>query len=193
VNHFHFEFEYLKKDIFPEFKVEMIHGKVPVLEKNKIMKNFQKQKIDILVSTSVVEVGIDIPNATIMIIEDADRFGLAQLHQFRGRIGRKGDKSYCLLFYNENRAVPKRLKSLAKITNGLQLSEIDLKLRGPGQFLGTKQWGLPDIAMNALNNFALVEKTRQAAKQILEKDPQLKKYPLLKKRVKKFQEKTHLE
>jgi len=147
----------------------------------------------VLISTSVVEVGIDIPNATIMLIESADRFGLAQLHQFRGRIGRKGDESYCLLFHSKGTSAPRRLRSLAKIDNGLELAEIDLKLRGPGQFLGTKQWGLPDIAMNALDDFSLVKKTRQTAKEILELDPKLKKHPSLKKRVKKFQEKIHLE
>jgi len=187
------EFEYLSEKVFPKLKLAMLHGKVPTIEKSQIMKQFQRGKIDILVSTSVVEVGIDIPNATIMIIEGADRFGLAQLHQFRGRIGRKGDESYCLLFHSKDTAAPRRLRSLAKIENGLELAEIDLKLRGPGQFLGTKQWGLPDIAMNALDDFSLVEKTRQAAKEILETDPKLKKHPLLKKRVKKFQEKIHLE
>jgi len=187
------EFEYLSKKIFPKLRLAMLHGKIPTLEKSKIMKDFQRGKIDVLISTSVVEVGIDIPNATIMLIESADRFGLAQLHQFRGRIGRKGDKSYCLLFHSKGTSAPKRLRSLAKIDNGLELAEIDLKLRGPGQFLGTKQWGLPDIAMDALNDFSLVEKTRQTAKEILELDPKLKKHPLLKKRVKKFQEKIHLE
>jgi len=187
------EFEYLSKKIFPKFRLAMLHGKVPSLEKNKIMKDFARGKIDVLVSTSVVEVGIDIPNATIMLIEGADRFGLAQLHQFRGRIGRKGDESYCLLFYSNNKSAPKRLRSLAKIDNGLELAEIDLKLRGPGQFFGTKQWGLPDIAMNALGDFSLVERTRQIAKEILGLDPKLKKHPLLKKRVQKFQEKIHLE
>lgn len=187
------EFEYLSEKIFPKLRLAMLHGKVPSLEKNKIMKDFARGKIDVLVSTSVVEVGIDIPNATIMLIEGADRFGLAQLHQFRGRIGRKGDKSYCLLFYSNNKSAPKRLRSLAKIDNGLELAEIDLKIRGPGQFFGTKQWGLPDIAMNALADFSLVEKTRQIAKEILELDPKLKKHPLLKKRVQKFQERIHLE
>jgi len=187
------EFEYLSKKVFPKLRLAILHGKMPSLEKSKIMKDFQRGKIDILVSTSVVEVGIDIPNATIMLIEGADRFGLAQLHQFRGRIGRKGDRAYCLLFHSKGTSAPRRLRSLAKIDNGLELAEIDLKLRGPGQFLGTKQWGLPDIAMNALDNFSLVEKTRQTAKKILELDPKLKKHPLLKKRVKKFQTTIHLE
>jgi len=187
------EFEYLSKKVFPKLRLAILHGKMPSLEKSKIMKDFQRGKIDILVSTSVVEVGIDIPNATIMLIEGADRFGLAQLHQFRGRIGRKGDRAYCLLFHSKGTSAPRRLRSLAKIDNGLELAEIDLKLRGPGQFLGTKQWGLPDIAMNALDNFSLVEKTRQTAKKILELDPKFKKHPLLKKRVKKFQTTIHLE
>jgi len=107
----------------------------------------------------VIEVGIDIPNATVMLIEGAERFGLAQLHQFRGRIGRTGEQSYCFLFYNSrSKNAIARLKALSKIENGLELAEKDLKIRGPGQFLGTKQWGIPDIAMNALDDFSLVEK-----------------------------------
>jgi ATP-dependent DNA helicase RecG len=184
------EFENLSKKIFPQFRIAILHSKVPATEKNQIMKNFQKGKIDILVSTSVVEVGIDIPKATVMLIEDADRFGLAQLHQFRGRIGRKGNKSYCLLF---SKKASSRLKALVKIQNGLELAEKDLKIRGPGQFLGTKQWGLPDVAMSALDNLSLVEIARETAKEILQGDIELKKNPILKKRVQKFQQKIHLE
>ena len=185
------EFERLQKDTFPQFKLLMIHGKIATTEKNRIMKEFSKKKADILVSTSVIEVGIDIPNATVMIIEGAERFGLSQLHQFRGRIGRAGDKSYFLLFFNSgSKTVYARLKAMERIDNGLELAERDLKFRGPGQFLGTKQWGLPDIAMNALNKFSLIEKTRQSAKTIL---PNLNKYPELKKRLKAFQENIHLE
>ena len=188
------EFENLSKKVFPRFKLAMLHGKMATTEKSQIMKDFQKGKINILVSTSVIEVGIDIPKATIMIIEGAERFGLAQLHQFRGRIGRSGDKAYCFLFYNSNSQKSKaRLRALVKIQNGLELAERDLKIRGPGQFLGTKQWGLPDIAMNALDDLSLVEQARQEARKILENDPELKKNPILKRRVKKFQEKTHLE
>ena len=185
------EFERLQKDIFPQFKILMMHGKLSSTEKNKIMKEFSKKKADILVSTSVIEVGIDIPNATLMIIEGAERFGLSQLHQFRGRIGRAGDQAYFLLFFNSgSKTVYARLKAIESIDNGLELAERDLKFRGPGQFLGTKQWGIPDFAMHALDDFSLVEKTRQAAKTIL---PQINYYPELKKRLKAFQDNIHLE
>jgi ATP-dependent DNA helicase RecG len=188
------EYERLSKDVFPQFRLAMLHGKMPTLKKAQIMKEFKNEKIDILVSTSVIEVGIDIPNATVMLIEGAERFGLSQLHQFRGRIGRKGDQSYCFLFYNSrSKNARARLKALAKIDNGLELAEKDLKIRGPGQFLGTKQWGIPDIAMNALDDFSLVEKTRQAAKGILATDPELKKFPALKQRLNKFTQIIHLE
>jgi len=188
------EYEKLSKEVFPQFKLAMLHGKMPTTEKNQIMKDFKNKKIDILVSTSVIEVGIDIPNAAVMLIEGAERFGLAQLHQFRGRIGRKGDQSFCFLFYNaRSKNARQRLEALAALDNGLELAEKDLKLRGPGQFLGTKQWGIPDIAMDALNDFSLVEKTREAAKEILNQDPELKNFPALKQRLSKFQENVHLE
>jgi len=188
------EFKRLSKKIFPQFKVAMLHGKMPVSEKNSIMKDFRRQKIDILVSTSVVEVGIDVPNATVMLIEGAERFGLSQLHQFRGRIGRQGDQAYCLLFYNSrSKNAYARLKALVTTDNGLELAEKDLKIRGPGQFLGTKQWGLPDIAMSALDDFSLVEKTRETAKEVLDNDPELKNLPLLKRRLSSFRKNIHLE
>ncbi len=188
------EYERLSKDVFPKFKLAMLHGKMSSTEKTKIMKDFKNEKTNILVSTSVVEVGIDIPNATVMLIEGAERFGLSQLHQFRGRIGRTGEQAYCFLFYNSrSKNARARLKALSKIDNGLELAEKDLKIRGPGQFLGTQQWGIPDIAMNALDDFSLVEKTREAAKKILAIDPELKNYPLLKQRLKQFQQSIHLE
>jgi len=188
------EFKRLSKKIFPQFKVAMLHGKMPVSEKNSIMKDFRRQKIDILVSTSVVEVGIDVPNATVMLIEGAERFGMSQLHQFRGRIGRQGDQAYCLLFYNSrSKNAYARLKALVTTDNGLELAEKDLKIRGPGQFLGTKQWGLPDIAMSALDDFSLVDKTRETAKEVLDNDPELKNLPLLKRRLSSFRKNIHLE
>ncbi|MEA3452736.1 MAG: ATP-dependent DNA helicase RecG [Patescibacteria group bacterium] len=188
------EYKRLSEKIFPKFKLAMLHGKMPITEKAQIMKKFKNGKIDILVSTSVIEVGIDIPNATVMLIEGAERFGLSQLHQFRGRIGRTGEQSYCFLFYNSrSKNAIARLKALSKIENGLELAEKDLKIRGPGQFLGTKQWGIPDIAMNALNDFSLVETTREAAKKILSSDPKLKNLPALKKRLSKFTKTIHLE
>ena len=188
------EYEKLSKTIFPDLKVGMLHGKMKSKEKEKIMKDFKNKKIDILVSTSVVEVGIDIPNATVMMIEGAERFGLAQLHQFRGRVGRSKYQSYCFLFSDSPAKKTKaRLKALLTSKNSFELAEKDLKIRGPGDFFGQRQWGIPDIAMNSLSNIFLVEKTRQVAKEILEEDPSLKKYPFLKERIDNFQQRIHLE
>ena len=188
------EYQKLAKEIFPDLKVEMLHGRMKAEKKEKIMKDFEDQKIDILVSTSVVEVGVDVPNASVIVIEGAEKFGLAQLHQFRGRVGRAKHQSYCFLFTDSN--IPKtqqRLKALIDCENGFELAEKDLQIRGPGDFFGKKQWGIPDLAMSALKNLALVEKTRERASEILKKDPELKNYPLLRKKLKKFKGKIHLE
>lgn len=188
------EYEKLSKIIFPDLKVGMLHGKMKSKEKEKVMKDFKNKKIDILVSTSVVEVGIDIPNASVMMIEGSERFGLAQLHQFRGRVGRSKYQSYCFLFSDSPATKTKaRLKALLTSKNSFELAEKDLKIRGPGDFFGQRQWGIPDIAMNSLTNIFLVEKTRETAKEILEEDPYLKKYPLLRERIDNFQQKIHLE
>ncbi len=188
------QFKKLSEKVFPDLKIGMLHGKMAVQEKRKIMEEFKKKKIDVLVSTSVVEVGIDIPGATVMMIEGAERFGLAQLHQLRGRVGRSDLQSFCFLFTDlPSKKTRLRLKALLDCENGFELAEKDLKIRGPGDFLGTRQWGIPDLAMDALKNIQLVEKTRKAAGEILEKDPELKKYPLLRQRLKKFQERIHLE
>ncbi len=188
------EYEKLSKKIFPDLKLGMLHGKMKLKEKEKIMKDFKNKKIDILVSTSIIEVGIDIPNATVMMIEGAERFGLAQLHQFRGRVGRSKYQSFCFLFTDSPaKKTAQRLKALISCENGFELAEKDLKIRGPGNLFGQKQWGMPDLAMKALTNISLVEKARQSAKETLEKDPQLKNYPLLQEKLKKFKEKIHLE
>ena len=188
------EYEKLSKEIFPDLKVGMLHGKIAGKEKEKIMKDFKNKKIDILVSTSVVEVGVDVPEATVIMIEGAERFGLAQLHQFRGRVGRSKYQSFCLLFTDSPaRKTHQRLKALIGSENGFDLSEKDLEIRGPGNLTGTRQWGIPDLAMSALKDIFLVEKTRKTAKEILEEDPHLKKYPLLEERLKKFGQKIHLE
>jgi len=188
------EFEKLSKEIFPDLKVGQLHGKMKTEEKEEVMKKFQEDKIDILVSTSVVEVGIDIPNASIMMIEGAERFGLAQLHQFRGRVGRSVFQSYCLLFTEMySKTINARLRALVSCENGFELAEKDLAIRGPGDFEGKRQWGIPDLAMASLKDISLVEKTRVQAKEILAEDPQLKKYPLLRERLKEFSQRIHLE
>ena len=188
------EYKKLSEKIFPDLKVGMLHGKLPGKEKERIMKDFRYKKIDILVSTSVVEVGVDIPNATVMMIEGAERFGLAQLHQFRGRVGRSIWQSYCFLFTDSpSKKTHQRLKALVTSESGFDLAEKDLEIRGPGDFSGHRQWGLPDLAMASLNNLALVEKTREAAKEIIKEDPNLKKYPALREKLKSFHQRLHLE
>ncbi|MDD4830683.1 MAG: ATP-dependent DNA helicase RecG [Candidatus Pacebacteria bacterium] len=188
------EYEKLSKEIFPDLKMEMLHGKMAPKEKDLIMKNFKKKKFDILISTSVVEVGIDIPNATVIAIEGADRFGLAQLHQFRGRVGRGDFQSYCFLFSDSGaKKTNQRLNALAKYDDGFKLAEMDLKIRGPGDFFGVKQWGLPDYAMAALKDVELVSIAKESAKEIIKGDPSLKKYPIIKRRLEGFEENVHLE
>ncbi len=188
------EYEKLSKDVFPDLRITMLHGKMKAPEKERIMLDFQKGEIDILLSTSVVEVGVDVPRATIMMIEGAERFGLSQLHQFRGRVGRSDMQSYCFLFTTlPDQLNRKRLKALVESSNGFELAQKDLEIRGPGSLYGTQQWGIGDMAMQGLSNIFLVEKTRAAAKEILEKDPELKNYPELKERLKSFQQKIHFE
>ncbi len=188
------EYEKLSKRIFPDFKVAMLHGKLSSKEKEETMKEFAAGRIDVLVSTSVIEVGIDVPNATIMMIEGADRFGLAQLYQFRGRVGRGEHQSFCFLFAGSESGISyRRLNSLLTAKNGFELAEKDLAIRGPGEFLGEEQAGMPDIAMKSLNNMELVKDARKAAEETLKSSPSLKEYPLLKERLNLFSKEIHLE
>jgi len=188
------EKERLDKEVFPDFRVEMLHGKMKSTTKEKVMKDFKNKKIDILVSTSVIEVGIDIRNASVMVIEGSEMFGLSQLHQFRGRVGRGEFQSYCFLFTSSNKEkAKKRLEALLTSKDGFELAEKDLELRGPGDFLGGRQWGAADFTMDALKNRELVEEARETAKEILGKDPSLKKNPFLKKRILSLKQKLHLE
>ncbi len=188
------EYEKLSKDIFPDLRVTMLYGKMKTEEKQRVMLDFKKGEIDILVSTSVVEVGVDVPRATVMMIEGAERFGLAQLHQFRGRVGRSDMQSYCFLFTTDpSQLNRKRLKALVDCDNGFELAQKDLEIRGPGQLYGAVQSGLPDVAMEGMSNIFLVEKTRASAKELLEKDVNLLQYPLLKERLKEFKQKIHFE
>jgi ATP-dependent DNA helicase RecG len=184
------EYERLSKEIFPEFKIGLLHGRLKSKEKEETMEKFKNKQYDILVSTSVVEVGIDIPNATAIIIENAERFGLSQLHQFRGRVGRGQFQSYCFLF---TRSDSERLKIMEATNDGFKISERDLELRGPGHLFGILQSGLPDIAMENLTNLKLIKFAREEAAEILSSDPELKKHPLLADALKKFSEKIHLE
>jgi len=181
------EYKKLSEEIFPDLKVKMLHGKMKSEEKENIMKQFKDNKINILVSTSVVEVGIDIPNATVMLIEGSEHFGLAQLHQFRGRVGRSHYQSYCFLFTDSSsKTIANRLQSLEKYHDGFKLAEMDLSLRGPGEFLGTKQSGVPDLLMNSLLNKEMIIQVHQVAQNILKEDSSLKKWPLLLATFKEF-------
>ncbi|MDP3881044.1 MAG: ATP-dependent DNA helicase RecG [bacterium] len=188
------EYEKLAQEIFPEFKVGMLHGRLKADEKKAVMQEFVKGKIDILASTSVVEVGVDVPNATVMVIEGAERFGLSQLYQFRGRVGRGQHQSFCLLFTDSHTTTTHtRLSALVKAKNGFELAEKDLEMRGPGEFFGDKQTGMPDIAMEALTNISLVKKAQDSAKEILEKDPELKNHPELAKKLNSTSKRLHFE
>ncbi|OGN23113.1 MAG: ATP-dependent DNA helicase RecG [Candidatus Yanofskybacteria bacterium RIFCSPLOWO2_01_FULL_42_49] len=188
------EYKKLSQEIFPDLKIAMLHGKLKPKEKNRIMQEFKDSWHDILVSTSVIEVGVDVPNATIMAIESADRFGLAQLHQFRGRVGRDQHQSYCLLFSSSSdKTTSQRLKALTECDDGFELAEKDMAIRGPGEFMGTKQSGLPDLAMASLTNVELIKKARLEARLLLKEDPSLNKYPLLRERLAEFQKMTHFE
>ena len=188
------EYEKLSQKVFPDLRVGMMHGKMKAKEKNEAMKNFNEHKTDILVATSVIEVGVDVPNASIMMIEDADKFGLAQLYQFRGRVGRGEYQSFCFLFTESgSKSTHHRLRSLIEAKNGFELAEKDLAIRGPGEFLGEEQTGIPDLAMKAVRNPELVKSSREAAEDVLKNDPELEKYPLLKKRLESFQQEVHLE
>jgi ATP-dependent DNA helicase RecG len=188
------EYEKLSQKVFPDLRVGLLHGKLKAKEKAEVMKRFKDGEIDILVSTSVVEVGVDVANATIMMIEGSERFGLAQLYQFRGRVGRGEHQSFCFLFTDSSaKTTFQRLNSLLEAKNGFELAEKDLAIRGPGKFLGESQTGMPDLAMKAIQNPELVKSARQAAETILKSDPELKKYPLLKKRLENFEKEVHLE
>lgn len=183
----------LKKEIFPEFNIGILHGKMKPEEKEKVMNDFLEKKIDILVATSVVEVGVNVPNASIILIEHAERYGLSQLHQLRGRVIRGNHQPYCYLSTDTTTSTSiDRLKAIKTAKNGFELSELDLKLRGVGELYAGKQWGVSDIAMDAIQNLKMVEAARNEASKIAESDPDLKNYPLFKSEL-ETREKVHFE
>ncbi len=169
------EYERLKRHVYPDLRLELVHGRMSSKQKDEAMRRFRDNEADILVSTAVIEVGIDIPNASVMMIEGADRFGLAQLHQFRGRVGRGADKSYCLLLCGDEPSdeARKRLELMEETTDGFKLAEADMAIRGPGQFFGTKQSGLPGLKVARLTDVRLIEDTRTEAGRMLDADPGL--------------------
>jgi ATP-dependent DNA helicase RecG len=168
--------EFLKKEIFPHRRLALLHGRIRSKDRESIMQAFRHGDYDILVATTVVEVGVDVPNATVMIIEHAERFGLSQLHQLRGRIGRGEDQSFCLLVADPplSEEAQKRLKAMCSTTDGFKISEIDLKLRGPGEFFGTRQHGLPELKIaDIVTDAGLLYQARNWAFRIIEEDPNL--------------------
>ena len=170
------EYEYLSQNVFPNLKVGLLHGRMASKDKEKTMQQFHDKELDILVSTPVIEVGIDVPNATVMMVESADRFGLSQLHQFRGRVGRGPAQSYCILLsQNPSDVGQERLSIIEIVHNGFRLAEEDLRLRGPGEFFGTRQSGLPDLRMAKLSDVALLELARKEAEGLFTEDHHLKK------------------
>ena len=183
----------LKKEVFPEFEISVLHGKMKPAEKERVMADFKERKIKILVATSMVEVGVNVPNATMIVIEGAEHFGLAQLHQLRGRVQRSNEQAYCFVFTESQKGnAVRRLKALEQAANGFELAELDLKIRGAGELSGTRQWGLSDIAMDALKNLKMVEAARAEAQRIIAEDPTLKNFPTLAEKIHRA-EAIHLE
>ncbi len=184
----------LKKEVFKEYEIGVLHSKMTKEKKEEVMAEFTDNKIQILCATSVVEVGVNVPNATIIIIEGAERFGLAQLHQLRGRVIRSSHQAYCYIFAEaKSEKTIARLKALKTAKNGFELAELDLSLRGAGELGGTKQWGITDLGMEAIKNIKMVEAARTEAIRLIEEDPELKKYPLLKQKVHQKAGEFHFE
>jgi ATP-dependent DNA helicase RecG len=168
------EYERLRKGELAGLRLALLHGRLRAAVKDDVMRRFRDREFDVLVSTSVVEVGVDVPNATVMLVEGAERFGLAQVHQFRGRVGRGHDRATCLLLSDtESPDAVERLETVARSDNGLELAEYDLRQRGPGDFFGVRQSGLPELRVASLDDIGLVEKARQAAAGLLAKDSDL--------------------
>ncbi len=184
----------LERDIFPEYSIGLMHSKMLPKDKEKVMLDFKDKKIDILVSTSVVEVGVNVENASLIIIEGAERFGLAQLHQLRGRVLRGTHQPYCFVFAeSKSDKTLERLKALKTAKNGFELTEFDLTQRGAGELYGRKQWGLSDLAMEAIKNIKMVEAARSEATRIIEEDSTLSRHPTIKSRIDSAIDKIHFE
>jgi ATP-dependent DNA helicase RecG len=179
--------EALKKK-FPGKEIGLVHGRIHRDEREAVMASFKSGEIDILVATTVIEVGIDVPNATLMLIVHAERFGLAQLHQLRGRIGRGGHDSYCLLlaYHPFSEDAKRRLKAMESTADGFRIAEEDLSIRGPGEFFGTRQSGIPDLRLaNIVRDIGILETARKEAFDLVDADPELKKHPLMREALRK--------
>ncbi|MEK7066587.1 MAG: helicase-related protein, partial [Patescibacteria group bacterium] len=176
------------------YEIGVVHSKLTPVLKEKVMGDFADGKIQILCATSVVEVGVNVPNATVIVIEGAERFGLAQLHQLRGRVIRSNDQAYCYIFSeSKSEKTVERLKALKTAKNGFELAELDLTLRGIGELDGKKQWGITDIGMEAIKNIRMVEAARTEVENILDLDPDLSKHSLIQEKIKNKTKPVHFE
>lgn len=187
--------EHISRDVFSDLQVGIIHGKMKSADKDRIMKSFVSGEISILVSTTVIEVGVNVPNASVMVVENAERFGLAQLHQLRGRVGRGEHQSYCVLFNQSASKIAKaRMKVMSETNDGFIISEKDLELRGPGEFFGTRQHGVPELGIaNLYKDMEILKQAQESAKRMIETDSSLEKYPALKQYLTRyFGEKANL-
>ncbi len=188
------EAERLKKEVFKEFSIGILHSKMTPAEKEKVMNEFSNGKTNILVATSVVEVGVNVPNATMIIIEGAERFGLSQLHQLRGRVIRSNHQAYCYIFpESKGQKTKERMKALTTAKNGFELAEADLAQRGAGELYGRKQWGISDLAMEGIKNIKMVEASRTEATKIVLEDPEFRKYPKIRDYFETRTDKIHFE
>jgi ATP-dependent DNA helicase RecG len=168
----------LQADVFPDRRVGLVHGRMGFEAKDAVMRAFKSRELDVLVATTVIEVGIDVPNASVMLIEHAERFGLAQLHQLRGRVGRGAARSYCILLASGllSDEAQRRLEAMCETQEGFRIAEVDLEIRGPGEFFGTRQAGLPEFrAANLLTDAPLLEEARQEALGLVERDSGLRR------------------
>ena len=192
-------YHYLKKNVFPEFRLELLHGRLKMEEKARIMEDFNRRKVHILISTTVIEVGVDIPNATVMMIEHADRFGLSQLHQLRGRVGRGEKESFCILVTPKdiNETAQVRMRVMEQSNNGFFIADEDLRLRGSGEFFGTRQHGMPDLKFaDLIADKNIVQTARKDAFALVERDPHLRfaQHQTVKEYfVEKFKEKFYMK
>jgi ATP-dependent DNA helicase RecG len=177
---------------FKQFRVGLLHGRMKTAEKDAVMQEFIDKELDILVSTTVIEVGVDVPNASVMLIEGAERFGLAQIHQLRGRVGRGAHQSYCYLVLSDSKAPGQRLEALRSTNDGFALAELDLRLRGPGAIYGTIQHGALDLRVANLSDTKLIAAARNAARLFLDKKEKIAQYPHLADRVAALRAVTNL-
>jgi ATP-dependent DNA helicase RecG len=186
------EHERLKKSVFKHRRVGLLHGQLRAEEKDVVMQQFKNRELDILICTTVVEVGVDVPNATVMLIEGAERFGLAQLHQLRGRVGRGSEQSYCYLIPTTVQSVSQRLRELENSNDGFYLAEVDLQLRGPGEIYGRRQSGELDLSFATLGDMRLVKRVRAAAEWLAQSGLNLVQYKKLHERVERYRRLTTL-